>query len=147
MFDSSFFDTSSHGVGGWGDPNNDFQISTGSFKDVIRAYPIPHHIRRNYTIRPYLGDPNAPADLQSYMINQTMTKEALDYVLTSFDGDFLSFDAFLESVSLLSVFCSSVCLTYPYRRIMPALTLSSAGERIVASGSLSPPTSVTYEFA
>ena len=52
-FEHSIVDNSSHGVGGWGDPENDFQIYTGGFKDVIRAYPNPHHIRRNFTLFPF----------------------------------------------------------------------------------------------
>ena len=54
---STFFDNSSHGVSGWGDPENDFQIYTGGFKDVIRAYPNPHHIRRNFTLFPFQMPP------------------------------------------------------------------------------------------
>ena len=105
MFNSPFFDNSSHGVGGWGDPNNDCQIYTGGFKDAIRAYPNPHHIRRNFTFRPFqnslLTATPAMADL---MINTTMTKENVDNVLTNFDGDFIGFHTYSESFTVSFTF-------------------------------------------
>jgi hypothetical protein len=41
IYKSRLFDNSSSGLGGCGDPNNDYQIYTGGFKDEIRAYPSP----------------------------------------------------------------------------------------------------------
>jgi hypothetical protein len=112
IYGSPFFDNSSSGVGGWGDPNNDYQIYTGGFKDEIRAYPSPHHIRRNFSLYPFsnpdllppfAGDPAAPPSPVDLMINTTMTKENVDYVV-NFEGDFFGFHAYAEStvVSLTS---------------------------------------------
>ena len=111
MFDSTFFDDSSHGVGGWGDPNDDYQISTGGFKDVIRAYPIPHNIRRNFTLYPFQSLLGAPPAMADAPINGTMTKENVDHVLTNFDGGFIAFQTYLESFNVSVTFrCLSFCL-------------------------------------
>ena len=59
FYDSKFFDNSSSGVGGWGDPENDFQITTGGLKDMVLTYPNRHHIRGDFTFYP-LANPNFP---------------------------------------------------------------------------------------
>ena len=103
MYNSPFFDASPSGVGGWGDPANDYQIHTGGFKDVVRAYPNPHHIRRNFSVMPFTN-PNVvlpfwedlvPVD---FMINTTMTKKNVEYLVNNFEGDFIGFQAYLESI-------------------------------------------------
>jgi hypothetical protein len=38
------------GLGGWGDPNNDYQITNGAFKDFEVSYPVFHRLRRQYTL-------------------------------------------------------------------------------------------------
>ena len=45
---SPFFDPDpKSGLGGWGDPQDDYQITTGGFAfDFERPYPAPHRIRR-----------------------------------------------------------------------------------------------------
>ena len=106
---STFFDNSSHGVGGWGDPENDFQIYTGGFKDVIRAYPNPHHIRRNFTLFPFQmppfpgaplsSDPSAPPPPVDLMINTTFTQANVDYTVNNFTGDFIGFQEYTEGLN------------------------------------------------
>jgi tyrosinase len=104
---SDFWDDSPFGVGGWGDPKNDYQIYTGGFKDAIRAYPNPHHIRRNFTLfpfnnpditPPFAGDPAAPPLPVEFMINTTMTKDNVDFCVNNFPGDFIAFQSYVESL-------------------------------------------------
>jgi tyrosinase len=111
MYNSPFFDNSSYGVGGWGDPANDYQIFTGGFKDAIRVYPNPHHIRRNFSLYPFqnpnLGrlfpnDPTAPPPPSDLMINTTMTKEVIDSTVNNFEGDFIGLQAHTESIAVSS---------------------------------------------
>jgi len=107
FYNSKFFDnSSSSGVGAWGDPANDYQIFTGGLKDIMLAYPSPHHIRRNFTILPFAlpnalnlfpGDPTAPPPQGDLMINTTFTKEDVDYMVNDFQGDFIGFQAWMES--------------------------------------------------
>ena len=110
FYNSDFFDNSpTSGVGAWGDPANDYQISTGGLKDIMLAYPSPHRIRRNFTVLPFElpnplnvfpGDPTAPAPKADLMINTTMTKENVDYMVNNFEGDFEGFQAYMESTSV-----------------------------------------------
>ena len=109
FYDNSMFDNSSYGVGAWGDPANDFQIFTGGFKDMVMAYPTPHHIRRNLTLFPFAmphffnrfaGDPNAPPPPVDLMINTTMTKAKVDFLVSNYEGDFFGFQSDFESVSV-----------------------------------------------
>ena len=109
FYHSKFFDNSSSGVGGWGDPANDYRISTGGFKDMVLAYPNPHHIRRNFTLFPYLDlgfpplwgdDPSTPALPGDLMINTTFTKENVDYLVNNFEGDFFGFHGYFESLTV-----------------------------------------------
>ena len=111
MYNSNIFNGSNSDFGGWGDPTNDYQITTGGFKDVIRAYPNPHHIRRNFTLLPFrdpaaglpfVGDPSAPPPPADLMINTTMTQQNVDFIVNNFPGDFMGFQAYFESPQVSS---------------------------------------------
>jgi len=106
IYNSAFWDGSPSGVGGWGDPNNDFQIHDGGFKDMVVAYPNPHHIRRNFSLYPFsnpdvkppfAGDPNGPAPPVGFMINTTMTKQNVDGLIANYTGDYFGFQSYFES--------------------------------------------------
>jgi tyrosinase len=98
MFSNSTFD----GVGFWGDPENDFQIFTGGFKNITVAYPVPHNIRRNFTLQPFLATfdiPGSPTVDPLLLINTTFTKANVEYTINSFTGDYVSFQPYLENIS------------------------------------------------
>ena len=109
MFNSAFFDTSDHGVGGWGDANNDFQINTGGFKDQLRVYPSPHYIRRNYSLYPFSNPdtlppwgnaPDSPPRQTTLAINGTMVKSNVDGLVANYTGDYFAFQAYFESINV-----------------------------------------------
>jgi len=105
FYNSDMFDGSSSGVGGWGDPTNDYQISTGGFKDLIVAYPTSHRIRRDFALRlsidhnppPLFTDQTAPLPPKGLMINTTTAEESVTYSVNNFVGDFIGFQAYIES--------------------------------------------------
>ena len=39
------------GFGTFPNASSNFELSNGAFRDIIRAYPVAHHIQRNYTLR------------------------------------------------------------------------------------------------
>lgn len=134
---SPFFGNTSSDVGGWGDPNNDGQIYTGGFKDEIRAYPTPHHIRRNYTLYPFqnplivgAASSGAPPPPTNLMINTTMTKTNVDYSVNNFPGDYIGFQGYMESVnvSLVLPLCLLIVLTLSYRVLILVPILSLLGK-------------------
>ena len=91
--DSTFWDPdTTSGVGGWGNPNDDYQITSGAFaKDFIVSYPVPHRIRRQYT--PDLpGGPASP-------LAKAFTPESQAAMVNGFEGDFVGFQAKFESGS------------------------------------------------
>ena len=83
------------------------------------AYPSPHRIRRNYTLYPFRvpdppnlfrGDPTAPAPPTDLMINTTVTKENVDYIVNNFEGDFIGFQMYMEKIPVsLVVSPQSLC--------------------------------------
>ena len=97
-----FSDSDYDGLGSWGDPNNDFQISTGGLKDIMLAYPVPHRIRRNYTL--YLPPdfptpPGLPHPDPTLMFNTTFTREVVNATVNFPPGDFVNFQATLEGIA------------------------------------------------
>lgn len=108
-----FSDSSYDGLGSWGDPSNDYQIYSGSLKDMRVAYPVPHNLRRNFTLQPFLGagpppsnssgppSPSSgpPSPDSSLMLNATFTSEVVNETVSSFTGDYIKFQAFMESWS------------------------------------------------
>ena len=58
VFGSSFFKESSpiSGLGGWGDPKNDYTVPDGALASGFAiSYPVYHHLRRNWTIQPFIA--------------------------------------------------------------------------------------------
>ena len=93
-----FDDNTTSGLGRRGDPADDLQITTGGFKDLVRAYPSPHRIRRRYTLQPQ-PVPQRPSDPPvdtSILINGTFTRANYDFLLNGFIGDFRGFQVYLE---------------------------------------------------
>lgn len=97
-----FNDCPKSGFGGWGDPANDYQITTGAFaKDFENVYPIPHRVRREYTAKSGGGDffgdgtPSAPDDLWS-----SFTPASRDALVQGYAGDFEGFQAKFQGTAV-----------------------------------------------
>ena len=93
-----FNDSPTSGFGGWGNPSDDYQITTGAFaNDFELAYPVPHRIRRNYTVRSLSADPfgdgtaPAPDDFWNYI-----TPESQKQLINGYVGDYEGFQKILE---------------------------------------------------
>ena len=102
---SDIWDGSPSGLGGWGSKTNDFQIYDGGFKDEIRFYPTPHHIRRNFSLFPFTNEVftqlAAGTDFAfplDFMPNTTMTAENVAFMVNGFDGDYFGFQAYFEGL-------------------------------------------------
>jgi len=84
---STFWDPdAASGVGGWGDPNNDDQITDGGFADFTVSYPVPHRIRRQYT-------PTLPT---GESLAARFTPQSQMVMVNGSVGDFISFQAIFE---------------------------------------------------
>jgi len=97
---SSIFDEDSKsGLGGWGDPNDEFQITTGGFaSDFELKYPIPHHLRRSITL--VLSQNETLADgtpLPNEPLNTFITPQLIEGMVDGFPGDFVGFQSFMDT--------------------------------------------------
>ena len=98
MKDASAFENSTFwdpdptsGVGGWGDPDDDYQITDGGFASGFTAsYPSPHRLRRRYT----RSSPKLPGPL-----TDVFTPASQMAMINDFVGTFVGFQAFFESGS------------------------------------------------
>ena len=84
---STFWDPdTTSGVGGWGDPDDDDQITDGAFADdFLLSYPSPHRLRRRYT-------PTNPSN-PDVLLTSEFTPESQVAMVNGFVGDFSGFQA------------------------------------------------------
>ena len=93
FYESSFWNDSSpkSGLGGWGDPNADYSVPDGGFHTLPLSYPLPHTIRRNFTLVsiPFPGGPQ-PA---TPMINDPskFSASTVESILNISPGDYEQF--------------------------------------------------------
>jgi len=91
---STFWDPDADsGIGGWGDPNDDNQITNGGFADFTISYPAYHRIRRQYTPLSPTGEPFAA----------NFTPESQRAMVAGTVGDFVGFQAILSPGSHAAV--------------------------------------------
>lgn len=95
-----FNDSLTSGFGGWGNPADDHQITTGAFADDFEVvYPVPHRIRRSYTAGsshpdPFGdGTPPAPDPLWNYI-----TPASQEALVQGYAGDFEGFQTQFEGL-------------------------------------------------
>ena len=119
-----FDDDEECGLGSWGAPDDDIQITTGGFKDVVRMYPSPHRIRRNFTLQPlanipnpFPNDPLAPPIDPTILINGSFSAANYDFLLDGFLGDFRGFQSYLEGPQVRGCLVAILrCFRYPDTR-------------------------------
>ncbi|KAJ7101352.1 Di-copper centre-containing protein [Mycena belliarum] len=104
VYDSTLFQESDplSGLGGWGNPANDFRVADGAFSNESAfrlTYPSPHTLRRNFTLQPFLNFPFpgflTPSQEQLYA-NATFTPAERDKLVDGFVGDYKGFQTYLE---------------------------------------------------
>jgi tyrosinase len=97
--ESSFWDSDPvSGVGGWGDPENDYQIADGGLANFTISYPVHHNIRRNYT---YLVWANLPIPLitdHQAKGNLSFTTDVVESILQTGAGDYEEIQVLLEAI-------------------------------------------------
>jgi tyrosinase len=113
---SAFFKDSdpTSGLGGWGNPANDFKVPDGAFgntSDFRLTYPSPHTLRRNFTLQPLLNFP-LPGFLtaadEQLDGNATFTPAERDKLVNGFIGDYRGFQKYFEGFNVrYSVDCDS----------------------------------------
>lgn len=101
------------GLGTWGDPTQDFQIQDGGFKDFNVVYPIQHHIRRNFTLQPYLPLTYIPLDTEpARPANESFTPTEVGKLVSWTPGDYVGFQYYFEQFYVSTCFCLSNDYSY-----------------------------------
>jgi tyrosinase len=98
FYESSFWKDSDpvSGLGGWGDPNADFSVPDGGFRNFHISYPSPHIVRRNFTLLSF----NLPFPLatdKQKIGNTSFTASVIDAILETAAGDYKGFQVPLEA--------------------------------------------------
>jgi len=93
---STFWDpNTTSGIGGWGDPNNDIEITDGGFATGFHlSYPSHHRLRRRFT---------PIASIRPFPLVETFTPASQMAIVNGFVGNFPDFQASLELGSHSSV--------------------------------------------
>jgi len=85
------------GLGTFPDASTNFSLSDGAFRDTVRAYPTPHHIQRNYTLRPFETQIFPwKFNLPDKEANSTQTTAEYIKLTTGFTGNFTAFQAYIQ---------------------------------------------------
>jgi hypothetical protein len=97
FYESSFWKDSDpvSGLGGWGDPNADFEVPDGGFHTLLLSYPSPHTVRRNFTLYPFTGFVLFTDPLK--MGNASFTASVVEAILETPAADYKGLQAALES--------------------------------------------------
>ena len=86
------------GLGGWGDPNNDFRVPDGGFHKMPLSYPVPHTVRRNFTLLSFdFPGPNPLNNDKLKLGNTSFTASVVEAILEAPAGDFKGFQKALEA--------------------------------------------------
>ena len=108
------------GLGTFPNASTNFELSNGAFRDIIRAYPVVHHIQRNYTLRVcFVSFPTSeflivnphyqpwetqffswPFNLPEKEGNVTQTTAEYVKLTTGFTGNFTAFQAYMDGFRL-----------------------------------------------
>jgi tyrosinase len=98
------------GFGGNGDPNKDYEVYNCAFStDFILAYPVPHPVRRSFTLRPWF-DALPPAADPTKLALTAITKAEVQKLVNGFKGDFDAFQQSFAAYQVRAVFHASLFL-------------------------------------
>ncbi|KII86666.1 hypothetical protein PLICRDRAFT_113415 [Plicaturopsis crispa FD-325 SS-3] len=98
-FGSIWDDDPESGLGGWGDPENDYAITTGGFAtNFTLSYPIPHPMRRKFTLRPYVGQDPTIYPEPELAANATITGELMDNLVKGYKGAYREMSVYFDRI-------------------------------------------------
>jgi tyrosinase len=82
FYDSPFWNDSDpkSGLGGWGDPNADYGVPDGAFHTLPLSYPLPHVVRRNFTllVPPFPGQNASPTPIDPSLFSTSVVESVLE---------------------------------------------------------------------
>lgn len=102
FFESSFWKDSDpmSGLGGWGDPNDDYTVHDGGFRNLPLAYPVFHHVRRNFSLLAWEGIPSPLVTDPLKIGNTSFSAAVINSLLETPAGNFKEFQTVLEAIQV-----------------------------------------------
>jgi tyrosinase len=102
FYESSFWKDSGpmSGLGGWGDPNDDYTVHDGGFRNLQLAYPVPHYVRRNFSLLAWKGLPFPLITDRLKIGNTSFSASVVESLLETPAGDFKGFQTVFEAVQV-----------------------------------------------
>ncbi|CAE7067008.1 unnamed protein product [Rhizoctonia solani] len=87
-----------YGLGTWGKEEDDWVVTDGAFANTLRAYPVPHYVRRRFTPQPFVENLIFPFEYtnKTAFANETITPEAIEFLVENFEGDSAAFFAAVD---------------------------------------------------
>ncbi|KAF8667850.1 Di-copper centre-containing protein [Rhizoctonia solani] len=96
VYNSPIFESDpEYGLGTWGKEEDDWIVTDGAFANTLRAYPVPHYVRRRFTPQPFVNNLIFPFEYanKTAFANETFTPEAIEFLVDNFEGDSAAFFA------------------------------------------------------
>jgi len=80
-----------YGLGTWGTEESGWVVTDGAFANQIRACPIPHLVRRQFTPQPFVKNLILRFEYsnKTAFANETFTPDAIELLVDNFEGDSL----------------------------------------------------------
>lgn len=99
VYGSTLFadNSTTSGLGGWGNPSNDYEVPAGGLSDFHLSYPSPHILRRNFTLQPWAPFAGSQFFTEpEKMANTSFTQTEVSKMVNGFSGDFKGFQKYME---------------------------------------------------
>ncbi|CCO36484.1 hypothetical protein BN14_10620 [Rhizoctonia solani AG-1 IB] len=108
-----FSGSTTHGFGSFG-VAPDYQVPDGAFATVLRAYPSPHVIARNFKPKPF-EEQVFPFEFTTpdMLASSTFTPAKITEIVTGFVGDFVGFAAHMDGVRAQGMHNAAHLMTRP----------------------------------
>lgn len=99
FFESSFWQDSdpNSGLGGWGDPNNDYRVPNGALSNMTLTYPSTHTVRRSFTLQPFQVPNQSLYTNPNMQANSSFSASAIQAILGTSAGDYNDFQMGIET--------------------------------------------------
>ncbi|KAJ3794150.1 Di-copper centre-containing protein [Lentinula aff. detonsa] len=107
FYESSWWQDSDpeSGLGGWGDPNKDYEVQDGAFAGFALAYPSYHPLRHQYTAQPFAvfaaSSPTIAQFFNETMLetyaNSTFHIDQIAAIIAGNPGDYVNFQLSLDN--------------------------------------------------
>lgn len=111
------------GLGTWGEEPDDFTLHDGGLSSFSLSYPIPHILRRNYTLQPWFAFP-LPHLIPdpALLANSTFAKSEISHTVNNFVGDFSALQLSIERFQVRG-----------FLRTLSLVKLNNRGFRVITS--------------